>query len=422
MTIKLQPTPTSGSTGNKVVRVDHGNVSGSLEDDKAFVQSEGTWTASIGRKGFSAGYLRARNGPLLTSLGTPQTPSKVALSEARKVESHLSAVERFDLAFKHAKGVSGSLTERYRVEGSRPHAQGWEGYCNRWALASLDPEVGPKLNEARVYQGVYFSIADQRGLATFLGEQNLTFEDLEVQHPSVVDLQKAMVTFLQKDGSGFVADKFNDEAERLRNPAQMAINPTWHLQVWNQPVHSVEQEVKLGTAGDIGEAMSTLGRDELPEGAKVYRVKTKLTYGSEAFENETDPDNKRMDNYEGPVEDKDLKLDYFLVVNTAGQVIDGTLAKTSDPLPDSLWVPGRGEKFKTPEGAFMRELINRGVSHAKVTSFEDAMARFLTIGKPVSAEQKETLRHEFVVLANAYGPGELDERLKTLGLSAADFK
>lgn len=418
MVDKLKPF-SSTTTANAVVKIEHGPNAMALEDDKAFIVAPGSWKADINRRGYSAGYLTLNEGPLLSALGTAGPASKLFPTEANRGNAALSAVERFDAAFQAATGQPGSLTERYRREGYKSDARGWEGFCERWSIMSLDPVIGPKLNEPRVYKGEYFSIADQRGLATFFGDQHVSYQDLFIASPKVIDLHKAAFAFIHDGGPGFIADRFNNDANRMANLHRTGINASWANQTWNQPFYAVEQHITDANTSDLAEGMAKLGLNELEPGQKIYRVKSKFTYGAEA-QPEDAPGGR--DHYEGPGKETPLNLDYFLLVGESGQVLDGQLANGSDPLPDSLWVPNRTQEWKSKEGAFLQELVERGVNLAKVQAFEDAMTRLTAVGKPVTAEHKALLRTEFKGVSEAYAPGKLDGALKVLGLSGADFE
>jgi hypothetical protein len=421
MTNKLKPL-TSMTTSNAVVKVEHGPDAMTLNDDKAFIVAPGGWKADIKRRGYSAGYLKMNEGPLLQPLGTREPISKTVLSQARQKTAPLSVVERFDAAFQEATGQTGTLTERYRREGYKTDAGGWEGFCERWSIMALDPDVGHKLNDARIYKGAYFSIADQRGLATFMGDQRVTYQDLFVGSPNVLDLHRGVISFIRPDGPGFIADRFNNEANRLANLQKTGVNAAWANQVWNQPFYAVEQSVADVDTKGLAEALTKLGKDELEPGYRVYRVKTKLTYGSEAHPDDNAPGGTpEMDHYEGPGQERYLNLDYFVLTNAAGEVLEGQLANGSDPLPDSFWVPNPTEGWKTPGGAFFRDLVEKGVEVTKVHHFEELVARLKAVGTPVTAEHKAMLKKEFAGVSAAYAKGELDSALAPLGLTARDF-
>lgn len=381
-----------------VVKVNEGSVKSSLDDDSLFIEKAGSFSTSIGRDVYSAGYLPMRSGPLLGSLGTAAPDRSAVLSGAEVAANHKSPVEKLDDLFAKVKGQPGTLTARYTKEGKRPEADFWWGFCDRWSSASLDARVAPYVNNAIYYKGTYFSTAELRGLASFLGRADEGSNTMFAEDHNVtpIGLEKVMVEALKNGGSGVIMDVYNDKKHG-------------DYQVWNQAFDAVSQDVKDVTAGAAG--IPELKGVDLSGGKKVYYVESTAKYNVEAG-----------DGHEGAPTHGTRNWKYYIVTDASGKAVDGKWANASDEAPDYLWVPDRTGKFNDPSAAFFQDVIHGGVPAAKVQAFESTLDQLTRLGQPVSGSQKAELQAKYKGIVNAYPDAELDAKLKPLGLSAADFR
>jgi peptidoglycan hydrolase-like protein with peptidoglycan-binding domain len=373
-----------------------------LSKDTLTITGDGSWSSSINRDIYVAGYLPRTDGPLNSPIGTGATSSPLLSSADNQMNSG-SPVKRFDEAMQRATGTAGKLDAQYAKEGKQPDAQPWWGFCDRWSDNALDPTIATHVNQPIQYQGMYFSTAELRGLATFMGraDEN-TAKDLFKKDVSPLDLEKAATLFLHTNGSGFVSSIWNNS----KHPGD--------YQVWNQPFDSVDQkmtELKGDDAAKVLKEQFNLTGDAA-KGKHVYLADTVGHYGEE-----------QGDDYEGPAGadqhgTKDWKS--WILTDDTGKAIDGKWTPDSDDPPEYIWRPDRSAKL-SPEASFFRQLLTQGVPDTQVASFEKAIAA-LPANKAVDAATKASLVKQFAGVAAAYSPADLTTKLKPLGLTAADFK
>jgi hypothetical protein len=369
----------------------------SLEDDTLVMTGSGRYQSSIGRDIYTAGYLPMKEGTLLQPLGTRPATSSVLSGPDNTLNKDKSSVERFDEAMKRGTGAAGGMAARYAKEGKRDEADSWWGFCDRWAYNALDPEVATRVNEPIYYKGVYFSTAELRGLATFTGRSDES-GGLFDKSVTPVDLQKATAMFLKQNGPGFISDVWLDSA----HPG----NP----QVWNQPFHAVDQNVKELTGDELKRALKEQFKLEgaAAQGKKLYYVETTGHYGVEATED-----------HEGPATHASKTWKSYILAESDGKAIDGKWAKGSDDAPEYIWMPRRtGTHGK--EAQFFRDMIKTGVPAAKVTAFESALAA--AGGQPLDATRKAAFIAAHKGVAGAFPEADLDAKLRPLGLKASDLR
>jgi peptidoglycan hydrolase-like protein with peptidoglycan-binding domain len=376
------------------MRVVEGTSEYSLDDDTLYMTGEGKWSSSINRDIYTAGYLPRTEGPLFHPLGSKAQPSAVLPAADNALNTDKSPVERFDEAMKRATGTSGKLTDRYKVEGKQPEAKDWWGYCDRWSYNALDPEIATRVNKPIMYNGVYFSTAELRGLATFLGRADES-GGLFDSNVTPLDLQKAATLFLKTNGPGFIGDVWLDSA-----------HPN-DRQVWNQPFDAVDQNAKELKGADLEKVLKEQFNLTGPAaaGKKVYYVETTGHYGVEAGEE-----------HEGAATHATKTWKSWILTDASGKALDGKWAPGSADALEYIWRPTRTGNFG-PEAKFFRDMLKAGVPADQVKAFEQALGT-----PPLSAEKKADLKSRFRGIAAAYPAAALNAKLAPYGLSAADFK
>ncbi len=273
------------------------------------------------------------------------------------------------------------------------------GYCDRWAYAALDPEIASRVNQPVFFHGVYFSTAELRGIASYLGRADENWgRTLFDNRVTPLDLQKAATLFLKLNGPGFISDVWLDSA----HPG--------NSQVWNQPFDAVEQDVRELRGAELERALrEQFGLSgEAARGKRVFYVETIGHYGVEAGEE-----------YEGPPRHEKKHWKSFILAEADGRATDGKWAPGSDDAPEWIWRPHRTGQFG-PEGTFFRTLLRTAVPAARVAEFEAAIGA-LSPGR-VTEAQKADLRARFAGVAAAYPRDALAARLAPLGLSPDDFR
>jgi hypothetical protein len=378
------------------IAVKEGTSEYSLDDDTLIMTGDGEFSSSIGRDIYTAGYLPMKDGPMLKPMGTPAAPSSILSPADNAINKERSPVDRFDEVMKRATGTSGQLASRYAKEGKRDEADSWWGFCDRWSYSALDPEVATRVNRPILYKGVYFSTAELRGLASFLGrsDEGGGLFDKDV---TPLDLQKAVTLYLKKNGPGFIGDVWLDKA----HPG--------NSQVWNQPFDAVDQKVRELQGDELGKVLKEqfkLSGDKA-EGKRIFYVETTGHYGVEAGEE-----------HEGAATHSTKTWKSYILTEPDGRAIDGKWAPGSDDALEYIWRPGRTGNF-APEAKFFRDLLRGGVPQEKATAFEKALAA-LPPG-PCPPQKKAELRSQFAGVAAAYPDAALAAKLAPYGLSVADF-
>lgn len=367
----------------------------SLDDDTLVMTGSGEFTSSIGRDIYSAGYLPMKDGPMLKPLGTPAPTSSVLSPGDNLINKDLSPVERFDEAYKRATGRDGELARRYATEGKRPEADHWWGFCDRWAYAALDPEIATRVNQPILYRGVYFSTAELRGLASFLGRSDEAggLFDKEV---TPLDLQKATALFLKDHGPGFIGDIHLDSAKRTR-------------EVWNQPFDAVHQKVRELEGDELRKVLKDEFklRGDKAEGMRVFYVETEGHYGDEVG-----------DSHEGGAAHKSKLWKSWILTDASGKAVDGKWAPGSADTLEYIWRPDRSGAHGA-EAKFFRDMLKAAIPAETVKRFEAALAA-LPPG-PVPAEKKAELAREFAGIGAAYPEGAFAAKLAPYGLAPRDF-
>ncbi len=150
-----------------------------------------------------------------------------------------SPLAKFDSALKRARLSEGSATQEEKQAwdlGGR-WASSWEGLCHAWAFASL-LEREPR--EARTWQGVTFSVADQKALL---------LKTYELAQPEVhygVNFRVGP----DADWTAIHAEEFHRfvQAELFEkgNPFIMDSDPT--DQIWNYPVWYARSDYRVDAA------------------------------------------------------------------------------------------------------------------------------------------------------------------------------
>jgi hypothetical protein len=427
--------PTNRVFGNGVADIHAGPDAGSLDDDVAYVRGETHWDRYIGRSIYSAGYLPKQIGTLHYGYGGLPAESAVIPDATMGSQWELSAVERFDKVYQETTGRNDSLELRYTGDGNvppkedssapaspvelllggidqikgalklSPEIKFWEGYCDQWASAALSPTLAGKLDEVLYYKGHVFSVAELRGLATYLvGLSGGTPKGLFDGDITALDLHKLAGQMLEPGGPGFVGN--------------IGGGPNSEVGVWNQPfVAAAQHIVALDEKESAAVAKERFGLEEVGD-RKVYLVDTAFLFGSE--------DEEEGDNYEGPEQTEMSESFYYLITDANGMVTDADFVIPEDKLFVSAWVP---EALEVPadsvqgrQRAFFEQMLTEGVPHDVVAVFEEWLKMFAHL-QPVSPEQRELFKKEFAGqhIANAYPEGELDKFLAPLGLSAKDF-
>jgi peptidoglycan hydrolase-like protein with peptidoglycan-binding domain len=391
-----RPQPPAGPMPQEEVGGDE-NAS-TLDQNTLTMKGDGQWSSSIGRPIYEAGYLPRTSGPLFNPLGTAMPADGVVSAGDKTLDTSKSPVERFDEAMKRGTGSAGGLTARYKVEGKQAEAKDWWGYCDRWSFSALDPNIGPKVNQPIMYNGVYFSTAELRGLASFLGRSDEGAGEVFDTKVSPVDLQKAMTMYMKDGGSGFVGNVWLDSAHNGEH------------QIWNQPFDAVDQNVKELKGDELAKVMKDqfgLSGDAAA-GKRIFYVETTGHYGEEAG-----------DDYEGGPNESTKNWKSWILTDASGKAQDGKWAPGSDDALGYIWRPQHTGTY-SPEMKFFRDMLSNGVSEDKVQAFDAAIGA-LPQG-PVSDAQKAALKAQFAGLAGAYTADELNAKLKPFGMSAADFK
>lgn len=150
-----------------------------------------------------------------------------------------SSLVKFDTALKRARVFDGSAAqeEKQAWELGGRWASSWEGLCHAWAFASLSE---PEPREARTWQGVTFSVADQKALL---------LKTYELAQPEIhygVNFRVGP----DADWTAIHAEEFHRfvQAELLEkgNPFIMDSDPT--DQIWNYPVWYARSEYRVDAA------------------------------------------------------------------------------------------------------------------------------------------------------------------------------
>ncbi len=390
--------PTTPATG-PVMRVVEGTSAYKLDDDTLYMTREGKFSSSIGRDIYTAGYLPRTDGPLNGPLGTRSTDSAVLPDADDRVNKEKSPVERFDEVMKRATGRAGGLAAKYAVDGKQPEAESWWGYCDRWAYAALDPEIATRVNKPIYMNGVYFSTAELRGLASYLGRSDEDFaKGLFDKSVTPLDLQKATTMFLDLNGPGFISDVWLDSA----HPG--------NAQVWNQPFDAVDQNVRELKGDELARVLKDQFKltGSAAVGKRIHHVETTGHYGVEAGEE-----------HEGAATHAKKNWKSYILTDMDGKALDGKWAPGSDEAPEWIWRPHRTGEFSA-EGRFFRDLISKGVPAEKVKGFESALG-----GLPrgaLSDAQKADLRSRFGGVAAAYPREAFAATLAPYGLRPEDFQ
>jgi len=120
---------------------------------------------------YSSGFLGLDRAPLSELfLGTPAPWFDELTSDENLFNAAHTPLQRFDRAMLLGTGRAGSVASHYRRFGAKSRAQFWEGYCDRWCVQSLNPDLAGHLDHHVLYHGIFFSIAELRSLATYFGK------------------------------------------------------------------------------------------------------------------------------------------------------------------------------------------------------------------------------------------------------------
>lgn len=409
ITRRTKPLNAQRTLGDGCITVRTGSNPKTLSDDRIILNHSGSAHLEGPSAGYSAGYLAMRDAPLARHLGSDLPASTIV----RRPQND-APTRKFDAAFAAARpGTSVSLTRRYDEEGIDPGAHGWEGFCNRWSYSALDPKVAARVNQPLAYKGSFFSIAELRGLASFLGDSDQDYsktlgtrhdDGVTAREPTAWEELDAILTLIGPDTGGFFA---NIDGGHHNFSAG---------QVWNQPFVSADVEVKEKHGLEKREMMlfhaSKLGLHS-GHGHRVFKVEVDAKYVSEA---------PGLDDYEGaPVHD-DRHWNFVVITDRDGNVqgVD-RIRYQSDRRIATLWAPYRTGVYGSPEASFFfNELLPQGVPLGKVRDFERWLGR-LTAQGSVTEEQKAQLVAQFKGIRAAYPDQDLDRALAPLGLTASQF-
>lgn len=384
--------------------------------DRVVLRGTDTVELETGKRGYSAGFLSHKKGPLARqALGsTPPRSSIVPIAEPGAARR--SAVSKMDALLGRSPYSETSLTQSYLKRGYREHAAMWEGFCDRWSAAALEPRIASKVNEPRLYKGVYFSIAELRGLASYLGTQDVDKSgDLWISHPSARKLLDACTTLLGPGGPGFIGNvspaysrvKFIPLIGRLH-------------QVWNQPFVSatitphggyelprdMQRAIARGHFGMYG----GLGDFQV----RLVEVRAKFVEEAEGYD----------DAYEGEPKYDEKKWNFYTLTDAQGEVLKASMAPGSDSGLEYIWVPNHTGRFSTPEGdLFFNKILGLGVPIKAVLEFEQNLARLKAryVDTLPPADARQAFAAAYPGMAAAYPEAALNAALRPVGMSAADF-
>jgi hypothetical protein len=409
---------------NGIITVDTDASPRDLED-RVTILGPGSFDLDTGIDGYSAGYVAIKDSPLKHRLGTP-VPSSFILSDAANKANTRSPVEKLDDVFTRnspnapshrnflkrmfSSNPTESLVARYGREGVKANPKYWEGFCDRWIYSALNPNIASRVNVPRAYKGTFFSVAELRGLSSFLGRSD-EGGGMLIMNPSARQLFDAIETLLSTGGPGFGADIYDPSAH----------GGTW--EVWNQGFSRASQTVTEQSDADASAiAKATFGLDSL-QGKKIDLVSVAAKYYSEARSFGA----ASYDNYEGPTVFNSRQWNFYVLTDAGGAVVDVKFAPGSDEKVMTIFVPGRTGHYASPEAAFFfNSVLADGVDLSRVTQFEETIQAKLAEAKSnpelkLGDREKQDLRARFAGIRNAYPDSDLDQKLAPLGLHAADF-
>ncbi|KAJ4462775.1 hypothetical protein PAPYR_798 [Paratrimastix pyriformis] len=367
----LLPAIIAESTDPLVVLSASGSGTLSLSNDELIVNREGYCNHTLSWVPYSSGYLSMKDSPLNKPyLGTPYTRFRDldTLSPAQ----NLSVVERFDLAMELGTGRPGRLEQKYTRVGKKKTPQFWEGLCDRWSAQALNPILAPFLKNHILYKGLFFSIAEQRALATAVGATRKTIVgplfDKHVTAADILKMQKFFVADI-----GVVGNTWLVVANEGRR------------EVWNFPFYSIAHNITLappGSSAYLAAIPRFLNHSDHPVRSRtplesggtdqlrweqtlqsgnttviqrdyfVYDVSTNALCALEKY-----PD---ADGWEGPTEVDTMFWHTYLLVNAStGAVLSAVFAADSNDTLEFLWVPrGVDQSPLAPEEEFFYEMLH----------------------------------------------------------------
>jgi hypothetical protein len=388
------------------IRVRTGDDPRRLRDDRVYFSGTGAAELDLGRRGYSAGYLAHYRGRLQAPLGTAVPESHVLGPESRAANLG-SGPAKLDAVFARIHGEPGRLAARYMRDGYDPRVPTWYGFCDRWAATALSAEVMGRVDEPLAFAGAFFSVAELRGLATYLGRPGPFVDEgdfLYIQDPTAMDVITAVNTLVVPNGAGFVGNVWVPR----RNGGE--------YQIWNQPFFRASQTVESPTeAEQAAIAAQHFGVTDL-EGRQVRTLTMNVEYGRQAGD----------DAAEGAPRSGHRTWRFYVLVAADGLMLDAREAPGSAEGLAHIWVPSRPSHFGSREAElFFTRVLGEGVPLAQVQAFEAEIAHVRTRleneQRPLTDDEKQDLRARYAGIAAAYPSADLDRALVALGMSASDF-
>lgn len=207
---------------------------------------------------YSSSYLPRKEGPLTHA--TPKFGDFGSdLTDIQKDNwDKMSIMEKLD-SLNQARGIGSNYQISTTASHHNPNAQFWEGFCDKWSAASLDPAVNSYIEKADakvICRNVVITKGEIKELFTgFYDYKNspVGFSG----HRFDRELDGHEQELLRTGQDLYSADSFdmtlNKTIGNAEKPRGVVLNVTKALEVWNQPVYKMNRcEYTEQNAGKLG--------------------------------------------------------------------------------------------------------------------------------------------------------------------------